>query len=207
MTPRTVRRRSAAQLRVRAGARLRHAIVGAAVGALLAACGVSTGTRESWPSGPGRSSRPLPGPPQTGAPVPLPSPDYPPAPASIPPDAPRSAEEMSGPAVQSLIAQARDEQAAGRAGQAIAALERALRIEPRNAFVWQMLGSSHLALGQMEQAEGTAQKSNSLARGNPYVELGNWKTIAAVRQAAGDSQGALQAQMRVDELQRLLESR
>lgn len=170
---------------------------------VLSACGTSMGRRESWPGEPGRTTRPLPRD-GTATPQPLPSQDYPPLPRSIPADAPRRAEDVSGPAVQSLLAQARAEQAANHPDQALASLERALRIEPRNPFVWQMLASAHLALGQMDQAESTAEKSNSLARGNPYVEVENWRVIAAVKQSAGDGAAALQAQMRVDELNRLL---
>ena len=52
--------------------------------------------------------------------------------------------------------------------------------------------------------ESHAEKSNSLARGNPYIEVENWKVIAATKRAAGDLQSSMQAQTRVDELNRLL---
>ncbi len=172
---------------------------------VLSACGTSSGRRDSWPGeDSGRTTHPMPRERGTGEPVPLPIEQYPDIPKSVPPDAPRSAEDMSGPAVQSLVLQARASLSANRPDQALATLERAQRIEPRNAFVWQMLATSHLAAGHMEQAENTAEKSNSLSRGNPYVEIENWKVIAAARQAAGDGSGALQAQSRVDELNRLL---
>jgi hypothetical protein len=45
-------------------------------------------------------------------------------------------------------------------------------------------------------------KSNSLARGNVYVELENWKVIRAARDAQGDAIGSLQAQSKLDDLQR-----
>jgi tetratricopeptide (TPR) repeat protein len=180
-------------------------IAAVAMLALLAvACGgTSTAKRESYPGEPGRVTRPLDDGARTGEATPLPGDAYPPVPEEIPPNVPRRAEEVSGPAVQSLIAQARLSQPE----QAIAPLERAQRIEPKNPFVWQMLATSHLALGRMQEAENCAQKSNSLARGNPYIEIENWKVISATRQSAGDVQSALQAQARVDDLSRLLGQR
>ena len=191
-----------ADLSVIRSERLAFAVTALAIA--LVACGGSTATRESYPGEPGRVIHPLPGGPRTGEATPLPTEDYPPAAKSIPPDAPRSAEDMSGPAVQSLVLQARAALSSNRPDQALSLLERAQRIEPRNPFLWQMLASTNLAMGRMDQAESTAQKSNSLARGNPYVEIENWKVIAATRQAAGDTTGAIQAQARVDELNRLL---
>ena len=82
------------------------------------------------------------------------------------------------------------------------ALERAQRIEPRNYFVWSSLARVYLDKKDYDNAESVALKSNSLARGNIYVELENWKIIAAARQAQGDAIGALQAQSKADEIQR-----
>ena len=106
--------------------------------------------------------------------------------------------------MRALVTQARSARATNNPQQVEASLERALRIEPRNPFLWQMLASAHLAQNEFDQAESTAQKSNSLARGNPYVEVENWKVIAAVRQSQGDAAAALQAQTRVDALNHLL---
>ena len=66
--------------------------------------------------------------------------------------------------------------------------------------MWSALGQSYLAQKNYSQAESVAQKSNVLARGNVWVELENWRTIAAARAASGNAIGALQAQARVDEL-------
>ena len=107
-------------------------------------------------------------------------------------------------AVLSLYKQAQDARAAGHADQAEALLERALHIESRNPFVWQALAGAHMDLNQPDQAESAAQKSTSLARGNPYIEAGNWRLIASARQARGDAGGAMQAQARADEIARAL---
>ena len=165
------------------------------VALLLAACEGSVGTRESYPGELGHTTHAMhrDG---TGEATSLDEP----VPTSIPANAPRTAEEISGPAVQSLIAQARLSQPEA----AIAQLERAQRIEPRNPFVWQMLATANLALKHMDEAESCAQKSNSLAHGNPYVEVENYKVIAETRRAAGDVQSSMQAEARVDGLNRLL---
>jgi len=114
---------------------------------------------------------------------------------------PRNPEAISGPAVLNLLEQARAALAAGRAEQAVASLEVALDIEPRNPFVWQQLAGAHLQQRLPDQAEQQAQRSNSFARGNPFIEIGNWRMIAAARQARGDQAGAQQARERVTELQ------
>jgi hypothetical protein len=113
----------------------------------------------------------------------------------------RSAEDVSGPAVVNLLARARGDLAAGRTEQAVASLETALTIERRNPFVWQQLARAHLQRLQPEDAEIVAQRSNSFARGNPYVELENWRLIAAARAARNDRDGERQAREKVAELQ------
>ena len=103
-----------------------------------------------------------------------------------------------GPRLEGLT---RSQRAAGQPQQAQATLERALRIEPRNYFVWSALAQTHLDQKNYEQAASVAAKSNSLARGNLYVELENWKTIRAARVATGNASGAEQAQARIDSIQ------
>lgn len=118
---------------------------------------------------------------------------------------PRSPEEISGPAVLSLLNQARSELDLGRYELAVAALERAQRIEPRNPFIWQQLATTHLAQSRMLEAESMAQRSNSLARGNPYLEIENWRTIAAARRARGDHAGVEEAEARMAQMQAALD--
>jgi tetratricopeptide (TPR) repeat protein len=147
-------------------------------------------------------------------------PRRPPAPATRPAEGPltpaprryrsdvnyaRSAEEVSGPAVLSLLDHARDALAAGRPEQAVATLETALDIEKRNPFVWQQLAQAHLARGQPEDAEIVAHRSNSFANGNPYIETGNWRVIERARAARGDAAGVAQARERLAELEALIE--
>lgn len=118
---------------------------------------------------------------------------------------PRSAEAVSGPAVLGLLERAREQLEAGRPELAVAALETALDIEPRNPFVWQQLASTHLAQHLPDQAEHKAQRSTSFARGNPWIEAENWRLIAAARQERGDLAGARLARARMTEIQEDLE--
>ena len=128
-----------------------------------------------------------------------------PAPRMDPADQPRSAADQSGPAVLALLAQADAELEAGSNSRAIAKLENALRIESRNAFVWQRLAEVHLREHRLEQAETFAERSISLARGNPWLELKNWRVIARARLERDDRRGAEAANEKVSELEQRLE--
>lgn len=126
------------------------------------------------------------------------------APPPAPPSYPKSADEISSQAVVSLMSQASKARAEGKYDQASSALERAVKIEPRNYFVWSALGRVYLDKKLYDNAESIALKANSLARGNIYVELENWKVISEARDALGDSVGALQALSKIDEIERSL---
>jgi tetratricopeptide (TPR) repeat protein len=161
------------------------------LGAALAACVPARGTREGYETG----DRPATQSPYPGLP-----------PYRVSSGAlPRNAEEISGPAVLSLLNQARGDLASGRPELAEASLERAQRIEPRNPFIWQQLATMHLAQKRMLEAENMAQRSNSLARGNPYIEMENWRMIATARLARGDKPGFDEAEARIAQMQEALD--
>lgn len=96
-------------------------------------------------------------------------------------------------AVTSLLGKARSQTAAGRLSDASVSLERALRIEPRNALLWHELARVRLAQGQFMQAENLAAKSNSLVSGGHVLRRENWIIIGRARTELGDLQGARQA--------------
>lgn len=106
------------------------------------------------------------------------------APAPLEPPAPQSA------AVVALLGNAERQESSGQYDSAAAALERALRIEPRNAALWQRLAEIRLQQKQPDQAETLAAKSNSLAGRNSALQAGNWRIIARARQQQGDADGA-----------------
>lgn len=136
----------------------------------------------------------------TGQPVPVPD-----ARPPLNPSLPRSIEGSGAAApVISLVKAARASLKAGRTDQAGASLERALRIEPRNPWVWQSLSALHLVTQQAEQAESEAKKSNSLGKRNPYLEVENWRLLAEARRLRGDAAGAADAEARHQDLQRLI---
>lgn len=172
-----------------------------ALGAGLAACTGTQGTHKVWTEDqPAIIGQPVESPPPAAPARPLP-----PRGISDAPGQPQRAEDISGAAVTSLMRQARSALDGGEPQQAASALERALRIEPRNYFVWSLLGQAYLAQDNYRQADSVAAKSNALARGNAYVELSNWRTIAAAREALGDGAGAGAAQARLRELEQWLQ--
>jgi tetratricopeptide (TPR) repeat protein len=114
--------------------------------------------------------------------APAPTPQVPPPPAEL--------NREGNEAVVALLDSASDYVGAGELDKAAAALERALRIEPRNASIWHDLGQIRLHQGQYQQAESLATKSNSLAGDNNTLKARNWRLIAVSRQAVGDEIGA-----------------
>jgi Flp pilus assembly protein TadD len=78
--------------------------------------------------------------------------------------------------------------------RAAAALERAVRLEPKNAGIWHDLAQIRLQQRQYRQAEDLAAKSNSLAGNDRQVKSRNWKVISVSRRARGDDAGADAAQ-------------
>lgn len=198
--------------------------LGALVFALaLAGCQTATGRHEGWP--PQQTpqqpvNKPVYGTvsPPVGEPTPVaPSATIPttpnnesgippmPLPEKVLPNFPKSADAISGSAVLSLLRSAQSARAAGQYAQAAGSLERALRIEPRNYFVWSTLADTYLRQKNYDQAISVAQKSNSLGRGNVYVEQENWRVIRDARTAGGNVAGAAEAQARIDAIQQLLQ--
>lgn len=103
-------------------------------------------------------------------------------------------------AVIALLDRARTDSAAGQRETAEASLERALRIEPRNPWLWHELAQLRLAQGQYAQAITLARKSNSFSGGKHRVQAENWQVIGQARVAQGDSAAAEQAFKQATEL-------
>jgi Flp pilus assembly protein TadD len=62
-----------------------------------------------------------------------------------------------------LVEQGRRQSADGQYDQAVASVERALRIEPGNPWLWLELAQIHRSAGNARQADGHARKALSLA--------------------------------------------
>ncbi len=139
------------------------------------------------------------------APVePEPEPVRPPArPASPPPppaDLPPAEITREGnQAVAALLDSADRHVKSNQLPEAGAALERALRIEPRNAGIWHDLAQIRLHQGEYQQAESLASKSTNLAGGNRALQARNWRLIAVARKATGNTAGAEEAEARASQ--------
>ena len=99
----------------------------------------------------------------------------------------KTSEEMgaaqnSGRAVVTLLAQVSLRENKFQWEQAAALLERALRIDPRNAHLWYRLAAIRLQQGRYGMAESLAQKSISLAKDEPELKQHNMDIINAARQ-------------------------
>ena len=104
------------------------------------------------------------------------------------------------PAVVALLQQAEKQANAGDLESAAASLERAIRIDPRNAVLWHHLATVRLSQGEPLQAEQLANKSNSLAPGNYAQQSRNWLLIAQARRQLNNPSGAAAAERRAREL-------
>ena len=92
--------------------------------------------------------------------------------------------------VVALVDTAGTERQAGRLERAAAMLERALRIEPRNAVIWHRLAQIRLEQNEFRQASSLAAKSNTLASGDARLRAANWRLIGTARTRSGDVEGA-----------------
>lgn len=110
----------------------------------------------------------------------------------------------AGPAVLALLHQASAYARDGDAGRASAAIERAIRIEPGNPWLWHRFAVLRLQQHDWGQALELAGKSNALAMDDSRLQLGNWRVIAAAHRGAGNHEAALRARLRIEELEQRL---
>ncbi|HRC71755.1 MAG TPA: tetratricopeptide repeat protein [Candidatus Competibacter sp.] len=134
------------------------------------------------------------------APPPRPTqPAPPPKQADLPP---AEISRDGNQAVVALLESADKHVKSNQLDKAGAALERALRIEPRNAGIWHDLAQIRLHQGQYQQAESLASKSINLAGGNRALQSRNWKLIGSARKATGNAAGAEEAEAHASQLSR-----
>ncbi len=81
----------------------------------------------------------------------------------------------------------------GQSEKAAATIERALRIEPKNALLWHRLAVIRLQQQQWQQAIVMAKKSNTLATNNAQLKSDNWAVIAAAYDRLGNKKKANEA--------------
>jgi hypothetical protein len=107
------------------------------------------------------------------------------------------------PAVASLAQQAEQQRQQGDYMGAAASLERALRLQSQNAYLWNRLAYTRLEQGLATQAMNLAAKSNRLAGEQPQLKQNNWLLIATAKRQSGDLAGALTAERQAQEIQTL----
>lgn len=100
------------------------------------------------------------------------------------------------PAASALAAQAESQRKAGEYAGAAATLERALRIQPQEAYLYNRLARVRLDQGRLAQAGNFARRANTLAGDQVELKKDNWGMIAVARRARGDVAGAEKAEAR-----------
>lgn len=161
---------------------------------------VATSSSAPTPSVPPKTSPaanpppPVSAPPKANAPVPVKAAPPPPPPPVVKYTAPPPAAPELPAAASSLAAQAEKQRERGDYVAAAATLERAIRIQPREAYLWNRLARVRLDQNNYDQAGSLAQKSNTLSKDQDQIKQDNWGMIAATRRAAGDQSGAQEAE-------------
>ena len=96
----------------------------------------------------------------------------------------------SSPVVAGLMSSAESHQRAGNLDRAANALERALRIEPRNAQLWNRLADIRYAQKNWQQSVQMAAKSNTLAGQDTGLRRRNWYLMVNAYEELGDTERA-----------------
>ena len=109
---------------------------------------------------------------------------------------PAASEPVTSSVVARLLVQARQAERVGDLSATEANLERALRIEPRNARLWHYMARLRMAQKAYPEAASLAAKSNSLAQGNRALHHDNWRLISQALTLQGDSEAAAAAAAR-----------
>jgi len=96
----------------------------------------------------------------------------------------------SSPVVRRLMSSARSQSEQADFDGAASSLERALRIEPRNAELWARLADVRYAQEAWRKAIQLAAKSNTLIGHNSDLRRRNWYLMANAYQVLGDEASA-----------------
>ncbi len=94
---------------------------------------------------------------------------------------PQMREQSDGPA-RVLLAQAQLAAQAGELNRAIALVERAVRIEPRNPYLWHRLAQLQLRAGNRTKAAQFARRSEQFGDQDPQLRRANRHIIETARE-------------------------
>jgi len=121
-----------------------------------------------------------------------------PSPAELTPFEPIEATVPLSPAVGALVLAANQNSKAGDLDSAAASMERAIRIEPRNATLFYKLALLRLKQSKPGLAEDLAKKSALLAANDNTLKKHCWLLIAHAREMQKDFSGANEAREKAD---------
>lgn len=117
------------------------------------------------------------------------------------PEPPREPENLKpletfapqSPAVGSLVMAATEDSQGGNIDSAVASIERAIRIEPRNATLYYKLALLRLDQSKPRLAEDLARKAALLAVNDNKIKKHSWLLIAKARELQNNVPGAAKA--------------
>ncbi len=127
-----------------------------------------------------------------------PSPPPPPSPSELTPFEPIQPTVPLSPVVGALVSAANQNSKAGDLDSAAASIERAIRIEPRNATLFYKLALLRLQQSKPRLAEDLAKKSALLASTDNTLKKHCWLLIAHAREIQQDFAGAKEARAKAD---------
>lgn len=104
------------------------------------------------------------------------------------------------PAVQNLLASAQNSLQQGKAEEAANSLERAQRLAPQSAAVYQKLAEVRLQQGRTIEAEQLARKGVAYAQGNAQ-QAALWRLVAIAADKQGKREAADRARDKVMQLE------
>ncbi len=104
----------------------------------------------------------------------------------------------AGVSALKLLETARQQAAAGQGDLAAATLERAIKIEPDNPWLWHRLAVLRMQQKKWSQAVELANRSIALAKGNQRLIGGNWLVISLALEGAGNNEAAARAKSNSD---------
>ncbi len=126
-----------------------------------------------------------------------PPPPPPPQPR-IPAFAPLETFSPLSPAVNALALAANQNSKAGNIESATTTIERAIRIEPRNATLYYKLALLKLKDSKPRLAEDLAKKAVILANNDTPLKKHSWLLVARAREMQGDLSGGKEARAKAD---------
>lgn len=117
------------------------------------------------------------------------------------PSEPAGSDDHLIAAVSSLEVQAEHELETGQIDRAFTTAERAIRIDPKNAKLWNLLARIQLERSNFIQAEQLSRKSNLLSRDDRALQAENWRIISKALDQRGEKAEAKKALRKAWELE------